>query len=60
MPLEQSIQATNPKKKNSTPAYIIVITTINEGDDGKPEIYKIVTTVDDHEKLYKEFKKVVE
>ena len=58
MPLIKETVAPNPKKAGSKPIHVVVITAVLTVGD-KPELFKIITTMEDQESLYNALNKIV-
>lgn len=56
MPISKAI-APGVKNKPSTP--IVLITAVFDAKSGKPELFKIITKMEDHEKLFDELSKLI-
>jgi hypothetical protein len=58
MPLIKETVSPNPKKAGSKPTHVVVITAVLTLGD-KPELFKIITTMEDQESLYNALNKIV-
>ena len=58
MPLLKETAPPNPKKAGSKPTYVVVITAVLTVGE-KPELFKIITSMEDQESLYNALNKIV-
>uniref|UniRef100_A0A7S4AKT3 RanBD1 domain-containing protein n=1 Tax=Pseudo-nitzschia australis TaxID=44445 RepID=A0A7S4AKT3_9STRA len=56
MPISKAIA---PGVKNKPPTPIVLITSVFDAESGKPELFKIITKMEDHENLFDELSKLV-